>query len=110
MEIFQRASQRFAPLRRTLRFDDQAAETRFQAEDASRWLVFNRFSICLGLTFYASFGFVDPFVAGDALSIVLAIRFGVVCPVLLSAIAVTFTPRFQHHEHEILETGSEGDG
>jgi signal transduction histidine kinase len=102
MEIIQRASQPFSMLRRKLRFEDPAAEARFQAEDAGRWLLFTRFSICLGLAFYASFGFVDPFVAGDALSAVLAIRFGIVCPILLAAIIITCTPRFQHHEHKIL--------
>jgi signal transduction histidine kinase len=102
MKLIQRASQPFSMPRPHLRFGDSAAEARFQAEDASRWIVFTRFSICLGLTFYASFGFVDPFVAGDALSILLAIRFGVVCPILLSTLIVTFTPCFQHHEHKIL--------
>ncbi|HJU19696.1 MAG TPA: ATP-binding protein [Stellaceae bacterium] len=102
MEITQRASQPFSMLPLNLRFDDPAAEARFQTEDAGRWLLFTRFSICLGLAFYASFGFVDTFVAGDALSIVLAIRFGAVCPILLSIIIVTFTSRFRHYEHEIL--------
>jgi len=102
MEIIQRASQPLSMLRLNLRFDDAAAEVRFQTEDASRWLLFTRLSICLGLAFYASFGFVDTFVAGDALSIVLAIRFGAVCPILLSIIVVTFTRCFQHYEHEIL--------
>jgi signal transduction histidine kinase len=102
MEIMNRASQPFSMPRLNLRFDDPAAEARFRAEEADRWTLFTRFSICLGLVFYASFGFVDPFIAGDALPTVLAIRFGVVCPILLSAIVVTFTPRFQHHEHEIV--------
>lgn len=88
--------------RLNLRFDDPAAEARFQTEEASRWLLFTRLSICLGLAFYASFGFVDTFVAGDALSIVLTIRFGAVCPFLLLVIAATFTSCFQLYEHEIL--------
>lgn len=102
MPIIRRGSQPFSMPRPNLRFADPAAEARFQAEDARRWLFFTRFSICLGLAFYAGFGFVDPFVDGDALSIVLAIRFGVVCPILLSAIVISFTSYFQHYEHEVL--------
>jgi signal transduction histidine kinase/CheY-like chemotaxis protein len=102
MDIVQHASQPFSISRLNLRFNDPAAEARFQTEDASRWLFFTRFSISLGLAFYASFGLVDTFVGGHAVPIMLAIRFGVVCPILIAIIISTFTRCFQRYEHEIL--------
>ena len=85
-----------------LSFDDPEVEARFQAEDSRRWLVFTRLALTLGLMFYAVFAVVDTFVAGNALTIVWAIRLGIVCPVLIVVIAVTFTRWFRRCEQELL--------
>jgi signal transduction histidine kinase len=81
---------------------DAAAEARFQAEDFSRWLIFTRLSLALGLLFYAGFGFVDTVVSGAALHQVLAIRFDVVCPFLVVVIALSYGHTFERYEQGIL--------
>ncbi len=85
-----------------LSFDDPEVEARFQAEDSRRWLVFTRLALTLGLMFYAVFAVVDTFVAGNALTIVWAIRLGFVCPFLIIVIAATFTRWFGRYEQHLL--------
>ncbi|HEX4111636.1 MAG TPA: HAMP domain-containing sensor histidine kinase [Stellaceae bacterium] len=85
-----------------LSFGDEAAEARFQTEDFSRWLIFTRVSLFLGLLFYAGFAIVDMFVAGDALQAVLVIRLVIVSPCLVLAIVATFARSFERYEQAIL--------
>jgi two-component system, cell cycle sensor histidine kinase PleC len=85
-----------------LSFPEPEVEASFQSEDASLWLTFTRLALVLGLAFYAVFGVVDAFVSGDALDLVWAIRFGVVCPFLVAVIAATFTRLFLLYEQVIL--------
>ncbi|MGH7074685.1 MAG: sensor histidine kinase [Stellaceae bacterium] len=99
------ATNLIAPLRRFghgLAFDDASAEQAFQQADFDRWQTFTRISILLGLCFYAGFGYVDTFLAGSALPQFWAIRFGIVCPLLMLVIWATYRPLFRRYEQWIL--------
>ncbi len=85
------------------RFPDATEEARFRTELFVRWLPFNRLAIALSVVFYASFALVDPFVASRALDLVLAIRFGLVVPLLAGLFLLTFTPIYERW-HETLSS------
>jgi two-component system, cell cycle sensor histidine kinase PleC len=74
-------------------FPDRAAEQRYQADHLARWRPFNRLAIALGVVFYGGFALVDGYVAGSELPVVLAIRLGLVTPLLALIFALTFVRR-----------------
>ena len=80
--------------RLTLRFRDSALERAFQSETLRESIHFIRAYLIAGTLLYISFGILDLVVGGPSLSSMLAIRYGVVAPILLGLFALTFFPIF----------------
>ncbi len=80
--------------RLTLRFRDSAVERLFQSETLRESIHFIRAYLVAGTFLYIAFGVLDLVVGGPSLSSMLAIRYGIVAPVLLGLFALTFFPLF----------------
>jgi len=77
-----------------LRFRDPAVEGVFVSDTLRQSLVFIRSYLIAGTLLYISFGFLDGVVGGTAFLSMLAVRYGVVLPILLGIFALTFFPIF----------------
>src|SRR3954463_2527430 len=78
-----------------LKFVDPGVEETFTRETFIRSVVFIRAYLLAGTGLYVAFGFLDQLVGGSATHIVMAIRYGVVCPTLLAIFGLTYFPLFQ---------------
>jgi signal transduction histidine kinase len=85
---------RFDLDRVSLRFRDSSAERMFQTDTLRQSIHFIRAYFIAGTLLYVAFGILDGVVGGPALSSMLAIRYGVVVPILLGIFALTFFPIF----------------
>jgi len=83
---------RFDPLQ--LRFRNAAVEQTFIRETLRQSLNFVRSYLIAGTGLYICFGVLDWIVGGDTLPALWAIRYAVVCPILLGIFALTFFPVF----------------
>jgi signal transduction histidine kinase len=85
---------RFDLDRVSLRFRDSSVERMFQTDTLRQSIHFIRAYFIAGTLLYVAFGILDGVVGGPALSSMLAIRYGVVVPILLGIFALTFFPMF----------------
>ncbi len=83
---------RFDHLR--VRFRNPHVEQTFVRETLERAINFVRIYLIAGIGLYLCFGVLDYIVGGESLAALWTIRYGFVCPVLLSIFAITFTPIF----------------
>jgi len=78
-----------------LSFRDNACEAEYQKETLNNALTYIRYYVGAGAAFYVLFGVLDFLVlSGTVLKMTLAIRFGIVLPVLSIILALTYHPRF----------------
>src|ERR1700687_5868321 len=80
--------------RLTLRFRDSAVERLFQSETLHESINFIRAYLVAGTCLYAAFGILDLVLGGTAVPSMLAIRYGVVAPILIGIFTLTFFPLF----------------
>jgi len=88
-----------------LRFDDDETENRYRIMHIRQSLPTIRVSLLAGLGLYALFGILDYFIVPDKLMEFWIIRYGVVCPVLLTLCLVTGTKAFLRMSQFILAFG-----
>ncbi|RDD60387.1 sensor histidine kinase [Ferruginivarius sediminum] len=93
-------SGRIKPL--ILQFADAKTEGDFRDDFFRRSRKTIQVALILGAVIYATFGLLDLYVVNKALTEVLVIRFGVVCPFLLLVAAVTNTEGLRVHCQIIL--------
>src|SRR3546814_21151176 len=79
----------------TLLFIEPAVELRFQRQLLGRSLPLVRLSMVVVTLLYAAFGALDLVAVRDSAAVFWVIRYGIVCPVLLLALAYTFSPGFE---------------
>ena len=77
-----------------LRFRDPDIENEFTRETFVQSLIFIRAYLLAGTTLYIVFGILDSIVAGSMANYLMAIRYGIVCPILFGIFALTFFPVF----------------
>ena len=80
-----------------LKFRDPRAERIFQNDTLAHSISFIRVYTIAGTALYGSFGFLDTVLGGHAAGSILAIRLGIVTPILLGIFLLTF-----HHSFERL--------
>lgn len=81
----------------TLRFSGQLRdlEAVFQRQYCEKYLRQVRYAIVLALVFYSLFGILDAFLLQENKSRVWLIRFGIICPALLTALGLTYLSLFK---------------
>ena len=77
-----------------LRFDDDL-ERHFRDHWFQHSLLFTRIALVLFITLYALFGILDRFVLPDVAGWIWLIRFGIVCPLAVVILVLTYSHRFQ---------------
>ena len=77
-----------------LRFRDPYVEKVFTREIFAQSISFIRAYLLAGMGLYVVFGFLDALVGGVATGELLAIRYAIVCPILLSIFCLTFFRSF----------------
>ncbi len=77
-------------------FLDPDIEDAFQKDNYARQAGLTRFSIAMGAVVFSLFGILDYFIVPDILFEAWFIRFGLVCPLLLGIIALSYAPWFTH--------------
>jgi signal transduction histidine kinase len=77
-----------------LRFPDAAVERAFEREEMARARYVIRIYVAAGVVLYSLFGVLDLVVGGNSIPILLLIRFGLVCPVMLTTLTLSFFPVF----------------
>ena len=77
-----------------LRFQNSDVESVFVSDTLRQSIVFIRVYLIAGTLLYTAFGILDYVVGGQSLFPILVIRFGVVSPILLGILALTFFPMF----------------
>jgi len=85
-----------------LRLPDLALEERYRHDRYVEFLPMQRLSMLLGFLLYAGFGLCDMFVVPDVLELAWTIRYLVVCPLLLLALAASFGRDFERHHQWLL--------
>jgi signal transduction histidine kinase len=85
----------------SLRFSRRELEQEFQRASIQRFLPQTRVALLLALLLYAVFGALDPFVVSRATSFAWTVRYGVVCPLLVLALALSFTSPFERWVHQV---------
>jgi signal transduction histidine kinase len=78
----------------TLAFVDPEVERTFVDDNLNKSLPLIRLSLFFASVLYAGFGFLDYHMVGDQLAEVLSIRLGIVCPFMLTVIAISFYRNF----------------
>jgi len=88
----------------TLRFSGHLRELEavFQAEYCRKYLHQVRCAILLALFFYSFFGILDAYLLQEGKGRVWLIRYGIICPALLAAFALTYLRLFQARMQPIL--------
>ena len=77
-----------------LRFRDPAIETVFLSDTLRSSINFIRAYLVAGTCLYISFGFLDYVVGGESVNEMWLIRYGIVVPILLCVLSLTFLPLF----------------
>ncbi len=95
-----------------LRFRDTNVETTFLRDTLRQSINFIRAYLIAGTCLYMLFGILDSVVGGAALKSMFLIRYGVVVPILLGILALTFFPVFFRIAQPSLATAmiSSGEG
>jgi signal transduction histidine kinase len=78
----------------SLRFRDAATERRFQADHLQQALLSLRTSLLGAAVTYGSFGLLDVYMIPDASDIAAWIRYGLVCPMLLGVMLLSYSTWF----------------
>ena len=78
----------------TLRFRDPETESVFERDTLQASINFVRAYLIAGTCLYVLFGILDSIVGGEWVGPMLAIRYGIVAPLLLGIFALTFFPIF----------------
>jgi signal transduction histidine kinase len=86
----------------TLSFADPEVERAFAHDNLVKALPLIRLSLFFAALLYASFGILDYYTVGDRLAEVWAIRFFVVCPIMLAVMSATFFRSFQRYAQTLL--------
>ncbi len=100
----------FALDRVWLRFRDPAVEAEFTRRTFAEFLTFIRAYLLAGACLYFCFGLLDLLDGGWAADYLLAIRYGIVCPILLSIFVATFLPWFPRIGQAALATAMLSSG
>ena len=82
------------PLTRGLRFTDEL-EDEFSHDSFAQALPRARFALVLAIVLYAVFGVLDAFIVPEGAPWIWLIRYGLVCPLGLGVLALTFARRFE---------------
>ena len=77
-----------------LRFHDREFERTFERETLQRSLGVIRLYVMAGVLLYFAFGALDRVVGGQSAPVLLAIRYGFVCPILLAVSILSYFPIF----------------
>jgi signal transduction histidine kinase len=85
----------FAYSRFSLRFRDPVTERNFSDETLTSSINFIRTYVAAGTLLYASFGILDYFLMPGMIGRLYFIRFGIVCPILITIFLLTFFPIFK---------------
>ncbi|HHP7235045.1 MAG TPA: ATP-binding protein [Desulfobacterales bacterium] len=80
----------------------QDLETVFRIEYCEKYLRQIRCAILLALVFYSIFGILDAYLLQENKARVWLIRFGIICPALLTAFGLTYLTLFKHWMQPIL--------
>jgi len=80
----------------TLRFRDPSIEEKFQQANYDRQIGITRLSIVMGALVFSMFGLLDWYIIPDAMYEAWLLRFGVVLPVLLALVALSYTGHITH--------------
>jgi two-component system, cell cycle sensor histidine kinase PleC len=91
---------RFDHLR--MRFRNSQVEQTFIRETLEKSLNFVRSYLVAGTGLYVCFGVLDYIVGGDKTQVLWAIRYGIVCPILMGIFALTFFPVFLRFAQPVL--------
>ena len=94
----------------TLRFNDPAAERRFNLSYLVHELPILRASLIGAALTYAGFGLLDFSIIPEAQVIAAWIRYAIVCPVLLGIVVLTYTKFFHRAAQWILAAGMLASG
>ena len=89
----------------TLRFNDAAIERRFNLTHLVHELPILRASLIGAMLTYAGFGLLDFSIIPEAQAIAAWIRYGIVCPILLGIVLLTYTKLFHVTAQWILAAG-----
>ncbi|MGA0600871.1 ATP-binding protein [Caulobacter sp. KR2-114] len=100
----------FALDRVWLRFRDPVTEAEFSRRAFADFLTSIRAYLVAGAVLYFSFGILDVIAGGYATGEMLAIRYGVVCPILFGIFVATFLPWFQRFGQLALSTAMLASG
>ena len=93
-----------------LSFRDSHVEATFTRDTFAESINFIRAYLLAGVGLYVVFGFLDIFVGGSFTRYLLAIRYGVVCPILLGILCLTFSPLFLRFGQWALSTAMLSSG
>jgi two-component system cell cycle sensor histidine kinase PleC len=77
-----------------LRFHDHAVERAFEREELEQSTVVIRIYVCAGVLLYFAFGALDWMVGGSSFSLLLAIRYLFVSPILVTVLILSFSSVF----------------
>ncbi len=102
--IFETTEQSYTLDRVRLRFRDPKVEKEFEQESLRQSINFIRIYIVAGTGLYMMFGILDRIAGGSEYLSLWAIRYGVVTPILLAILALTFFPAFFKHAQLALGT------
>jgi two-component system cell cycle sensor histidine kinase PleC len=80
-----------------LAFRDPGVERRFSEETFSRSINLIRAYLVAGTMLYVTYGILDRIVGGEMTALILGIRYGFVCPVLIAVFLFTFSPLFPRY-------------
>ena len=94
----------------SLRFRDPQTESVFEQDTLQRSINFVRAYLIAGTCLYVLFGILDSVVGGEWVGPMLAIRYGIVAPILLGIFGLTFTPLFFRVSQPALATAMISSG
>lgn len=80
-----------------LRFPDEVIETQFRRDYHTNTISTTRLALVLGLILYSLFGILDIYAIPISKDIVWIIRYGIVAPVIILALAATYIPSLQKY-------------
>src|SRR5919106_6416171 len=80
-----------------LRFPDEAIETQFRKDYHANTVGTTRLALVLGLILYSLFGILDVYAIPVSKDIVWIIRYGIVAPVIIAALAASHAYALQKY-------------
>ncbi|MFM9865624.1 MAG: sensor histidine kinase [Micropepsaceae bacterium] len=88
------AHNKFALNRWLMVFRDPQVEADFATRSLFQSLPFIRVYLLAAVGLYVAFGFLDALVGGDAVTTMWLVRYGIVVPMMLTVLCLTFQPAF----------------